>query len=607
MSSRVTYLDPGLEAELRALLAQRLPAYMVPSRFIFLDRLPTTPNGKIDPNALQQMAMALPLPQAAYLPPRTPQEAALAHAMQAVLGLGQVGMKDDFFALGGDSIKAIQIISELAKLDWKVEMGEIFHHPVVEELALLLQPATVQVPQGKVVGSLPLSPIQRWMVAHYAATAHHYNQAVLLQMRTALDVGHLRTALEALQAHHDGLRTTFRFRDSKVEATVQDLPFPVQMDVFPQGTDLERTSAALQAQVDLENGPLLRVAVFEREEGDRLLLILHHLVADGLSWRVLLQDLALAYQQLVSRQGIQLPAKTHSFRDWTHALEEFAESGMKDVEYKYWLRQDHMDVALLPVDFPGDMGTEGDRAVVSRVLPAEFTRSLLQDAQQAYHTEINDLLVAALGLALQEWTGAERVAIQMEGHGREDIGAGLEIGRTVGWFTTHYPLVLDVSQHRVMGAYIKAVKEQLRQVPRKGLGHGVLKYMHAEGNPFTSPLPQLEFNYLGQFDADLDASLFAAAPEEPGPVIAQEAPLLHGLSLNGMVLEGKLRMSLGYSRRCYRAATAETLLDRFLASLEAVVAHCTGKATPELTPSDLTIDGISLEELQLLEHSVEEL
>lgn len=606
----VAYVVPkaGLSLEaLKDFLRSRLPEYMVPAQMVTMDQLPLTPNGKVDRKALAELSVDASAVRAPHVAASTPEELVLTRAMQSVLGVAQLGLRDDFFSMGGDSIKAIQIISEIGKSGWRLEIGDLFNHPVVGELAILMRPLTTLAPQEMVTGRLELSPIQRWMFEHYGDTAGHYNQAVLLRMKGAMEIPCLAGALSALQSHHDGLRTTFIGIGKQVEAMIGDVRFPVSLSEFPEDVDLESTAAALQSQVDMANGPLLRAAVFRRADGDRLLLILHHLVCDGISWRILLQDLALAYQQAREGSPIQLPAKTHAFKDWVAALQEFADSGLRDSEYRYWVRQDEKAVAELPVDMQGGNGSEADRRVLTKVFSAPFTSELLREAHHAYGTEINDLLLTALGLALREWTGTATVRIQMEGHGREDIGAELDTSRTVGWFTALYPLTLDLGTAPELGSCIKSIKEQLRQVPRHGLGHGVMKYLLADGDPFTAPLPGIEFNYLGQFDTDLDDGMFTAAPEEPGPMIAPDAPLLHGLGWNGMVLGGELRVNLSYSSRAYQAMTAQRLLDGFARQIEAIVAHCLGRTHAELTPSDLSLEGMSQEELEGLESSIQEL
>ena len=273
------------------------------------------------------------------------------------------------------------------------------------------------------------------------------------------------------------------------------------VDVADQPGVMEQVVEQVHAGFDLAGGLLLRAVLFDVGVGRRpvLFLAVHHLVVDGVSWRILLEDLDTAYRQAVYGQRVGLDAKTTSFRDWALRLSAHAAAGGCDDEVGYWAGVIGAADPALPVDRVGVNSVASTRSVSVRLDP-EQTRALLQDVPGVYRTQVNDVLLAALGVVLAGWTGRDRVLLDLEGHGREELFDGVDLSRTVGWFTTMFPVAVELTDPRDWETTLKSVKEQLRTVPGRGLGYGALRYLTETSGLAGGAAPQLSFNYLGQFD-----------------------------------------------------------------------------------------------------------
>ncbi|MCV9951204.1 non-ribosomal peptide synthetase [Paenibacillus sp. BT-177] len=599
----------GLVAHLDA----ALPSHMVPSRIMRMDQMPLTPNGKID-------RKALPVPEgsiraeAAYTAPRTPAEQALASVWQSVLGVDQVGTMDNFFALGGDSIKALQVSSRLLQTGYKLVMKDLFHYPTITALSLHLQTAERTANQAEVTGEVILTPIQRWFFEQNPADVHHSNQAFMQFSKQGFDEEALRQAVRQLVVHHDALRTVYRQTENGYTAWNRgagenEALFDLEVVDFKGVGDVKEAVEAkandIQASIDLENGPLVKLGLFRCDDGDHLLIAIHHLVVDGVSWRILLEDFAAGYEQALQGQPIRLPLKTDSFQTWAKQLADYANGPAMESEREYWQHIEQLTYEPLPKDFEQGRSKLKDSGLVTVCWTAEETEQLLKQAHRAYHTEMNDLLLAALGLAVQAWSGRERVLVNLEGHGREDILPDVDITRTVGWFTSQFPVVLEPGHAQALGHQVKQVKESLRRIPNKGIGYGILRYLSVprDGERFALE-PEISFNYLGQFDQDYESNGSQPSLFSPGSDSSPNAVMDYVLDINGMVSEGVLELTIRYGETQYKRETVERLGTLLQSSLREVISHCVSKERPELTPSDVLLQDVTVEELErLAEHT----
>ena len=566
----VTRSKSEIKNQLRSFLKQKLPDYMVPSAFVILDALPLTPNGKVDRRSLPKPDTARHELATDLVAPRTESEEILAKIWRKVLHLEQVGIHDNFFELGGDSILSIQIIFKAKQAGLQLTAKQIFQHQTIAELATVTNfTQTVTAEQGLVSGTSPLTPIQRWFFAQNLPEPHHFNQSLLLEVPPKLEPSLLQAVVQQLLVHHDALRLRFVQSDSgweQINATPGDtIPFCyVDLSTIPEAEQpaaIATTATCLQVSLDITSGPIMRVALFAlgTDKPSRLLIVIHHLAVDGVSWRILLEDLETAYQQVSRGEKIQLRPKTTSFKHWAKKLTAYAQSDTAKQELNYWQSISRKQITRLPVDYVLGANTVASTRIVSVSLSAEDTRTLLQEIPKAYKTQINDILLTALVQAFSKWTGGNSVLLNFEGHGREHLFDDVDLSRTVGWFTTMFPVLLELKAADNLGDAIQSIKEQLRAVPKRGIGYGVLRYLSGDADITSQlsakPQPEVSFNYLGQFDWGMQANSFCKiASESVGAEHSQEEICARLLDINGLVTEGQLKLDWTYSENFTNAA-----------------------------------------------------
>ncbi|AFZ17608.1 non-ribosomal peptide synthetase [Allocoleopsis franciscana] len=613
-------LAPSIN-DLRRFLKEKLPEYMVPSVFVQLEALPLTPNGKIDRKVLPAPDTVRPELDKAFVAPRTPVETTLVEIWSQVLGVEQVGIYDNFFELGGDSILTIQIVARANQAGLQLTPKQLFEYQNIADLAAVAVTKKVLLAeQGLVTGVVFLTPIQKWFFEKNLSDPHHFNQAVLLEVRQAIDLALLEQALQHLLLHHDVLRLRFEPIESgwqQVQSS-PDVSVPLTRWDFSalaeaeQTLAIEATATELQASLNLSTGLLVRVGFFDLgvHQPSRLLIVIHHLVVDGVSWRILLEDLQTAYQQLSQGEQVQLPAKTTSFQQWSQKLGEYVRSTALQQELDYWRRQSRKPSIPLPVDFPGGENTMASVGCVSSTLSFSETQALLKEVPQIYNTQINDVLLTALVQAFAQWTGERTLLVNIEGHGREDIADDVDLSRTVGWFTTIFPVLLNLGEASNPGDALKKVKEQLRGIPNRGIGYGVLRYLSddPEITEQLRTLPQAEviFNYLGQFDQTLsESSLFGLTQESSGLARSLRGKRSHLLEIDGLVSQGQLQLKWSYNHKVHRRSTIETLAQGFVEALRSLIAHCQSPEAGGFTPSDFPLAQLGQDDLDAVLGMVE--
>ncbi|MGH4002580.1 MAG: amino acid adenylation domain-containing protein [Pseudonocardiaceae bacterium] len=596
----VAYLVPTPDttpdtAQLRSHAAQILPDYMIPAVFVTLDALPLNASGKLDRRALPAPDR-LTEPSSEYIAPRTPTEHALAEIWAEVLGVDRVGATDNFFELGGDSILSIQLVSRVRKAGFGLTSKDIFFHQTVAELALVVTVADGQQDDREVViGSAALTPIQQWLFRTHPVNPHHFNQSMTVELVEDVDERSLELALDALLAHHDALRMRFdqvdgQWRQDNAALSPTNVLQRVDLSNLAGEEDqtaaMEKVADDIHASFDLREGPLLKAALFTfgAGRGCHLFLAAHHLVMDAVSWRILLEDLETTYQQAArGESSLRLPGKTTSFRDWANRLSEYVANGSFDHELDHWAEASQTHP--LPVDLvtrePGTLSR-----AVSLLLDVEDTESLLRAAPTVYRTRINEVLLSALAWALSRWTGDSRVSIDLEGHGREEILDGTDLSRTVGWFTTMFPVALTLppvpdAAEPHWRDLIRSVRRQLRAVPNNGFGFGALHYL---GSPAARERlagagsgPEIAFNYLGQFDGaggDPGQGLYRAVHGSMGQAHDPADPGPHLLQVVGAVQDGHLGFTWLYQPDRHHQASVQTVADDFAEALRGIARDC---------------------------------
>ncbi|MBM5461157.1 non-ribosomal peptide synthetase [Pseudomonas sp. P66] len=593
----------ALRDALKAHLRVHLPDYMVPTHLMLLEQMPLMGNGKLDRSALPPAD--LEQAREHYQAPRSELQLQLANLWQDVLNVQRVGLQDNFFELGGDSILSIQVVSRARQLGLHFTPRDLFQHQTVQTLATVVRRSDdSQVDQGPLSGRAALTPIQQWFFDSDVAQPQHWNQAVLLAPTERLLARLLEQTLQRLVEHHDALRLRFtalegQWQGDYVQGGSRELLWQVSVSSF---AECQALYSDVQRSLDLHNGPLLRALLVEDSSGEQpLLLAIHHLVVDGVSWRVLLEDVQALYR------GETLAPKTRAMSDWAARLQTYASSDSLRDEQSWWQRQLGAAHLELPCDHPQGANLHKQARTLSVRLDSNQTRQLLKDAPAAYHTQVNDLLLTALAQVLCRWSGQPSVLVQLEGHGREHLFDDMDLTRSVGWFTSAYPLSLSPSTaegEAGQGASIKAIKEQLRQVPHKGLGYGVLRYL---GDPSVresmAALPQarITFNYLGQFDQQFqDDALFMPVDESVGEAHDLEAPLPNWMSIDGQVYGGELQLRWTFSIERYDERTIEHLAQAYKAQLLGLIAHCLDDNNTSFTPSDFPLAQLSQEQIDNL-------
>lgn len=640
-------------AELRQHMLQSLPEYMIPHSFISVEQMPQLPNGKIDRKSLLKMkitkdtanAFARPRTDSGTLgtdsvtsrtdsvipgtdsgtlrtdpaTPRADMETKLVELWARILNTQEVGIHDKFFELGGDSIKAIQLVSEINKLGFNLKVKDIMKYQTIHQIMsdkFEDKPRSVTVEEAEdqlVEGQLPLTPIQHWFFSKGFARPHHWNHSLLVQLQPEVNLEILRQAFHKLIEHHDVLRLIYHsetrtlfHHNLALEEGFELLQYDLSsLTKTQQEQKLVELGCELKASLNLAAGPLMRVGVFYLSEGGRRLLItIHHLVIDGVSWRIFLQDLQELYTQLLSGQGANLPPKTTAYKNWAYQLCKYSKSLELRKEIPYW---EEISRAKRPLPYDKDCGEQrlsADRHLRGE-LPIEATQAFLTKVHNAYNTNINEILLTALALALHDWTGQNEQVIDLEGHGREELFTEVDTSRTVGWFTALYPVKLNISKPHSIGHNIKEIKEALRTIPNGGIGYGILRYLtKALDEPTEEQSSRIIFNYLGQFDAGLPQSLFSPASEMSGADMSPENQRTCLLEIIGCISEDKLQMSFTYSQNRYYDETIAKLLDNYLSHLNAIIAFCTSGENIGYSPSDFEMVELSQNELDEISEGV---
>ncbi|HLP48742.1 MAG TPA: amino acid adenylation domain-containing protein [Candidatus Kapabacteria bacterium] len=598
---------------LREYLVRYLPAYMTPSYFVNLEKIPLNANGKIDHKALPDPKKnSLEDDMECFLP-QNEVEKILVDIWAKILGREKVGINQNFFAIGGDSIKSIQIISRMSRAGYKMEMKDLFQYPVISKLAPHIKKLKRIPDQSVITGKIPLTPIQKAFFNESHPCPHHYNQAVMLYSSEGFDKNALKNVFTNIQEHHDVLRMTYNNGAESGGEAIQfnhGSGYPLYLEEHDLRNcencrrELKRKADAIQESIDLEKGPLMKLGLFHLDDGDRLLIAAHHLIIDGVSWRILFEDIETLYSQYKRGEKLVLPHKTDSFKLWSEKLSDYANSKILLKEKKYWQKIESIEVSLIPKDFAVDDNYIKDLGSVSFTLTEQETEILLTKVNEPFNTEINDIFLMALGMGIKKTFEQERVLIALEGHGREEILEDLDISRTVGWFTNVYPVVLDISYADHPGCQIKEIKETLRRIPNKGIGYGILRYLtHIENKKeITFKLkPQICFNYLGQFDADIkQKSSFELAKESAGNSLGLNNRQEYLLDVSGIIANNRLTMTIVYNKTHFKPETMAKLIGSFESELSNINAFCSTRKSVEKTPSDFTYKELSIDLLQQL-------
>jgi amino acid adenylation domain-containing protein/non-ribosomal peptide synthase protein (TIGR01720 family) len=601
-------------SDLREKLSQVLPEYMIPQYFVRLEKFPLTSNGKIDRNALLDYKGNIKS-GTEYIAPRNHVEEMLVEIWKDVLGISEIGINDGFFNIGGDSIKALQVSARLQNYGLKTSMKELFQHPTISELSSYIKLYNFQIDQGIVSGKVEYTPIQKWFFENKFTDSHHYNQSVMIFRKDGFKEEIIIKIFDKLVIHHDILRMVLKLEeDTFIQFNNDENCDLYNLNIYDLRNDIDykdkivKIADEIQESINLTTGPLIKLGLFQTTFGDHLLIVIHHLVIDGVSWRILLEDFYSSFVQLNKKDEIKLPSKTNSFKFWSEKLMLYSNSKELLREMTYWKDIESIEIKPLVKNINiGHKNKIKDTSYETILLTKEDTERLLMKVNKAYNTEINDILLTALSLSIKEFTGENNILINLEGHGREEIMNGIDISRTVGWFTTSFPVVFDMSKSNDLAYQIKYLKESLRKIPNKGIGYGILKYLTSRNlkDELNFKLnPEINFNYLGQFDKDFQIGDIEVSSISPGNLMSKNLESLFTFDINGMIAGERLKIMVTYNRNEYDKKEVEGLADSFKNNLLKIINHCLQKEITEYTPHDFGDNDLSLEELEDISNSL---
>jgi len=590
-------------------LERKLPDYMIPAYFILLDRIPLSPSGKIDRGCLPEPVV---INEKIYTPPETKTEKILVRIWSQVLGLKEqkISIDDNFFQLGGDSIKVVLISARLQKYNMSISINEFFLKPTIREAAKQIRLVQREIHQGVIDGPVALTPIQKWFFTKKFRGKNHFNHMVWIQPSKRFDKKILKQVFIKILEHHDALRMVFKMSEDGVFQRNRGIMGEKLLDMkvieYKTGIDmnLERIAERINRSIRLSSGPLLKLCLFRTKVNDLLLIVVHHLVIDGISWRILLEDFENGYEMGEKGMRISFPNKTDSFKYWASRLKDYAESPKALEELEYWGKINQVKVDRLSKDYSTSKNKKkySNRAVIDMHLNRKETDIMLGEINRVYNTEVNDILLTALGMALFEWKEMEIIGIQMEGHGREPIMKDINISRTIGWFTSQYPLVLDMkllpdkSLHSALHGdeqvsyLLQKVKKTLRQVPNKGIGYGILKYLTSPKNKKKISFdlkPEISFNFHGKLEVQRSPELTKPFKVNFGDSFSPKFEMDYAIDIIGIVESEGLKFSIAYNINEYERHSIKKFVDSFKKMVLKIIDHCQRKKK-EIELSGLT-------------------
>lgn len=597
------------EGKLRQNLRNFLPEYMIPKYFIKVDRIPLTRNGKVDKNALLEFN-SNERNDEATLKPSSKKDKIIVEIIEEVLDIDRIKSGENFYQLGGDSIKAIQISSKLRSKGIILKVKDILSKYRIEDIfSFALEVKEKETSENLISGNIENTPIISWFFLQSFKEPSFYNQSVLLKINGDISVEVFEDAFKKLIILHDALRINYNPKIKQLYYNSKHLDTEYKINVFnlselndeQQSKSFAEISQKEKSSLNIENSLLIKSCLFDMgSKGTYLMITAHHLVVDGVSWRILLTDMYEIIQDILNNNNQsyfekQIKNRRSSFKDWAsclHANKEKLVAPYKDFHHGYTNYNTKNDVCENIASFEmGNVITE------SFEINHEEIKLLQKDANRPFNTNSRDLLITSLLLTVQEYFSLDKIAIEIEGHGREDIFEGVDILRTVGWFTNLYPVSFSV-QNINISEIIKDVKETIRKFSDNGLGLGVLKYLMNLNSAKQTPL--IRFNYLGDFGVEFHNSIFLLLTESSGLDYSEKNHLTSKLDMNLILINGNLKVNLIFDGIFFEEPVAKKFCSSYAKNIKRVILFCANKENIEFTPSDFDAINITQEELNIL-------
>jgi amino acid adenylation domain-containing protein/non-ribosomal peptide synthase protein (TIGR01720 family) len=590
--------------EIKKYLSMGLPNYMIPASFTFIDKVPLTQNGKVDKRLLPEPSN-LKQSRVNIIGPRDERERKLINIIKEVLSIEEVSISDSFYELGGDSIKAIQVVNKLNNSGINLKVKDILSSSTIGDIAEAFTFEEIgHASQEFSEGVVENTPIMSWFLEQGFKNINHWNQSVLLKINNSITKQMLEKAISDLVKHHDSLRINFNqstgvfyYNSAHINKLHNIEEFDLSnLTVKEQKSKLKEIGEKFKSSFDLREDVLFKACIFILGKGERrLLLTAHHLVVDGVSWRIILEDLNNLLKGSLDGTSYELPQKTHTVQEFVKELEKYSK-GQALEELSYW-KELLENKTSYPKDYDEEEYSIEYLSTIKGVLSDQETERILNEANRAYGTETNELLIIALVLTLSKYTEGNKVVIELEGHGREEISNKINITRTVGWFTSMYPAVFNM-EGEDLDKKIKALKEQIRHIPNKGFNFGVLRYINKALNETENRY--IRFNYLGDFGSTFKNAIFENAYEETGLEYGRENHMTSLMEILSIIEGDRLSFSISFSRKVFKEETISSLLQEYLLNLSKIIEYCCEKQSKEFTPSDFDVAEISQEDLDSL-------
>lgn len=568
------------EKQIKAYLRTQLPEYMIPKAIVLLDALPTTKNGKLAVNQLPNQITNLVLEEKEV--PETQLQSDILMIFKEILNLELIGINEDFYDLGGDSIKAIRIVSKLKEQGYAVTINDILRQRTIKELSNnLKQNQKVAFDQSAVTGEVLLTPIQKKFMDEQLAEPNHFNQSIMLECSTEqLDKKKVETALQAVMRHHDMLRAIYDEKqticpvDTVASFSVEHIIIEQEsqlIDWFDTTSDsyqvMQKMSNAAQADLSLSDGKVFKAVIYQFNDQSFLLLIAHHLVVDTISWKIIIEDLETAYKNVLLDQKIKLPLKTMSYQKWSQELVDYSKSEALTQELPFWQETAAIvEKSQLPLQKNSE--SMNQLTILSTQLGTTKTAELLTQKNSYNHFYVNEILIAALTRALASVTGNPAVSLLMEGHGREQLTDAIEIDRTVGWFTVTYPVAFSLGNGSIE-ADILEVNRALKAIPKSGIGYGLAKSVLPE---IAKIEPMVTFNYSGEFnETQQGEQLFTMSPAPQGNEVSSNNHFGTPIAVNLVIVDKNLNSNIVYDNRLFSESFIQSINEQFLKEIDQIV------------------------------------
>ena len=589
-------------SRLRNHLYKVLPEYMIPNNFVQLEKILLTANGKVDLKALPEPVVMDEIAVDIVKPVNEIQESMI-KVWQEVFSLDCISITDRFFTLGGDSIKAIQICAKLQKYGVKLEVHDILVNQSIDKISEYAKNITRKFDQGLVSGTSEFTPIQKWFFNHKFKNSEHWNQAFKLYKKDGFNEELLRRVLDKLVEHHDVLRSTFDLTNGKqiyndLGGNLYKFESFNLTDVDEYEKIIDNKTDDLQKMLNIENGPLMSVGRFKTVIGDYLVLIVHHLAVDGVSWRIIFEDLALGYKQAESNEEIKFDEKMYSFMQWSKDIYEYANSDKLLSELDYW-----RDIEIESKNkLPRTWNHESNKIRDSKTAIISFsnceTENIICNINKIYNTDINEILLTALGISLKKWTNNPNININIEGHGRENIIEDMNLNRLIGWFTSIYPVFISIEDENDILKCIGNVKQSIRSIPNKGVGYGLLRYLRDKNSSkqLGDVNNEITFNYLGQMEQEAIGDVFEVVSDFVENCMSLESERPSLIDFVGIKINGELTFRIIYNAKVFDEEVINNLLVNFKEELLKITSYCDTVNEEEIIKNDFESKDISDEE-----------